>query len=180
MSERRLGSAAVVPAELDDIDRPVISLLAADARLSTRAIAREVGMSAGAISERIDRLEQRGVIVGYHAHIDLAALGYPIVAIIGLQIEHGHALIFEVMDRLMSVPFVQRIQMMTGEWDLLVELCVADHNQLRDLLLEQLWEIPGFRQSQTMISLETRGRPGGWAPPIASPGAGGGVALPAD
>jgi DNA-binding Lrp family transcriptional regulator len=167
MSERRAGRPwSAAPGELDEIDRQVITLLAADARLSARAIAREVGMSPGAISERIDRLEQRGVITGYHAQIDLAALGYPIVAIIGLQIEHGHALLSEVMDRLLEVPYVQRIQMTTGEWDLLVELCVADHNQLRQLLIEQLWEIPGFRHSQTMIGLETRVRPGDWAPPM--------------
>lgn len=180
MTERRIVRPGTGPSELDAVDRKVISLLAADARLSTRAIAREVGMSAGAISERIDRLEQRGVIVGYHAHLDLAALGYPIAAIIGLQLEQGHPLIFEVMDRLMRIPYVQRIQMMTGEWDLLVEVCVADHDQLRNLLLEQLWEIPGFRHSQTMISLEARTRPGGWALPMTPSSADSVVALSSD
>ena len=141
------------------MDLAILRLLAEDARLSARAIAREVGMSPGAISERIDRLQTRGVITGYCATISMAALGYPIRALIGLQVSHGAAVFSEVVDLLMEVPQVGRVQVVTGEWDLLVEVQVRDHDDLRDVLIQRIWSIPGFRHSQTMVMLEERLRP---------------------
>ena len=144
---------------LDEVDLAILRLLVEDARLSARAIAREVGMSPGAISERIDRLQTRGVITGYHASISLASLGFPIRALIGLQVVHGAAVFSEVVDRIMEVPQVRRVQIVTGEWDLLVEVQVRDHDDLRDVLIRGIWSIPGFRHSQTMVMLEERARP---------------------
>lgn len=152
-------------ARLDSVDRHILQLLVEDARRSTRAIAREVGMSPGAISERVARLEREGIITGYHAALDISALGYPIVALIGLEVEHGREPFSGMIDQLLAVPSVRQVQVVTGEWDLLLEVVVRDHDELREVLLEQIWSIPGFRHSQTMMLLEVRGRPGagGWA-----------------
>lgn len=147
------------PPRLDQIDLRILELLVTDARMSTRAIAREVGMSPGAISDRIDRLECSGVVTGYHASLDLTALGFPIVALIGLQVQHGQGALSEMIDELMAVPSVRRVQVTTGEWDLLLEVIVRDHDELRSVLLEGIWSIPGFRHSTTMMRLELRERP---------------------
>src|ERR1700716_1947915 len=63
--------AMTEPRPVDEIDQQIITLLTGDARLSARAISRELGMSPGAISERIDRLETGGIITGYHASVDI-------------------------------------------------------------------------------------------------------------
>ena len=57
-------------AVVDEVDRRILELLERDARLSARAIARQIGMSPGAVSERVERLQARGVILGYHAHVN--------------------------------------------------------------------------------------------------------------
>ena len=63
-------------AHLDDVDRRLLSLLAADARVSQRKLARELHMSPPAVGERIARLERAGVIRGYTVSIGWASLGY--------------------------------------------------------------------------------------------------------
>src|SRR5215208_6027446 len=94
MAERHLADRAArdeAVADLDHIDRQILRLLAADARLSMRAIAREVQMSPSAIAERLTRMEEQRVILGYHARINPAALGYRLEAIVGLQTRQGPA-----------------------------------------------------------------------------------------
>jgi DNA-binding Lrp family transcriptional regulator len=159
----RLGSADVsTTIELDEVDRRIVEVLAGNARLSTRAIARELGMSAGAISERILRLERNGVITGYHAAVDPSALGFGMLAIVALQTDQD-PLLAQSLDRLMEIPEIEAIHVVTGRWDLVVEIRVRDQEDLRRVILEKLWKIPGFRHSETMMSLETRRHEGGWA-----------------
>jgi DNA-binding Lrp family transcriptional regulator len=160
MAKRDAGEQHTQTGQLDAIDARILELLVADARLSTRAIAREVGMSPGAISDRVARLERAGVITGYHASLDISALGFPIVALIGLEVEHGRGPFSEMIDELMAVPSVRKVQVVTGEWDLLIEVTVRDHDELREVLLGDIWSIPGFRHSQTMMLLDVRRRPG--------------------
>jgi len=65
---------------LDDVNRRLLYELQANPRVSMSALARQVGMSAPAVTERVQRLEQAGVITGYRVEIDPAALGLPVAA----------------------------------------------------------------------------------------------------
>jgi Lrp/AsnC family leucine-responsive transcriptional regulator len=65
---------------LDDVNRRVLYELQANPRVSMSALARQVGMSAPAVTERVQRLEQAGVITGYRVEIDPTALGLPVAA----------------------------------------------------------------------------------------------------
>jgi Lrp/AsnC family leucine-responsive transcriptional regulator len=65
---------------LDDVNRRVLYELQANPRMSMSALARQVGMSAPAVTERVQRLEQAGVITGYRVEIDPTALGLPVAA----------------------------------------------------------------------------------------------------
>jgi DNA-binding Lrp family transcriptional regulator len=156
--------AMTEPRPVDEIDQQIITLLTGDARLSARAISRELGMSPGAISERIDRLETGGIITGYHASVDIAALGFPMRAIIGVAVERGGDALTTVVEELMTVRNVQTVKLVTGAWDLLVEIVVRDNAQLREILLETIARVPGVTSTQTMINLQTRQRPGSWSP----------------
>ena len=70
---------------IDEIDRHLLVLLSRDARLSLKELAGAVGLSSPSVSERIRRLEERGVILGYAAEIDPVALGYQMEAIIRVK-----------------------------------------------------------------------------------------------
>jgi DNA-binding Lrp family transcriptional regulator len=171
---RRSTSHAV---DLDETDRELLLLLARNARLSVRELARRIQMSPGAVADRIARLEEHGVIRGYHTLIDPAALGYGLEAIIALQVEQGPSM--EVMlDRVMSIPEVEAAQVVTGPWDLVVRIRVRDHQHMRAVVFDKIWKIPGFRHSETMVSYETRERPGGWNVALALAQAGTAVSSP--
>jgi DNA-binding Lrp family transcriptional regulator len=154
------------PIELDDVDRRILGLLVQDARLSARAIGREIKMSPNAVSERLERLQQKGVIRGYFAELDPKALGFGMLAIIGLQTRHGPATIDETINKILEVPEVEAVHIVTGQWDLVLEIRVTDQDHLRRVLLKGIWELKDFRHSETMIALASYTRHGSWAPPV--------------
>jgi Lrp/AsnC family transcriptional regulator, leucine-responsive regulatory protein len=147
-------SARPAPA-LDDVDRHIVAALCEDARRSHREVARLVGMSPGAISERVQRLERAGVLRGYHADVDLAALGIGVEAFLGVQVAQGPP-VADAMATLHEVPEVVAVHLVTGRWDLLVRVRVRDHAHLRDLLVGQVWRTPSFRHSETLVVLDQR------------------------
>jgi DNA-binding Lrp family transcriptional regulator len=155
------GRRADGPVDLDEIDRAILMLLAENARHSVRELSRRIQMSPGAVADRIARLEERRVIRGYHTQIDPAALGYGLEAIVALQTEQGPS-IEVTLDRLMAIPEVEAVQVVTGPWDVIARVRVQDHQHLRRVVFDKVWKIPSFRHSETMISYETRERPGGW------------------
>jgi DNA-binding Lrp family transcriptional regulator len=67
-----------------------------------------------------------------------------------------------LLDRVMAIAEVEAAQVVTGPWDLVVRIRVRDHQHMRAVVFEKLWQISGFRHSETMVSYETRDRPGGW------------------
>ena len=75
--------------DLDDVDRQILKLLRDDARLSAREIGRRIGVSAGTVGTRVRRLEHSGVIRGYRAVVEPAAVGRPLGFMVGLQIAQG-------------------------------------------------------------------------------------------
>src|SRR5581483_8917359 len=107
-------------------------MLAEDARLSTRAIARAVGMSPTGVSERLARMHNRGVIRGYHADIDPTALGWAVEAIIGI-ISQQVDILQSLVIHLMTLPEVITACIVTGRWDILLSVRARSNQALRDV-----------------------------------------------
>lgn len=91
----------------------LLRLLRADPRMTVSALARRVGMSAPAVRERLQRLEEAGVIKGYHLEIDPAALGYPIAIVIRVRPMPGK--LTKVAELAESLPQVVECHRITGE-----------------------------------------------------------------
>ena len=72
---------------MDEKDLQILTILQSDARTSNAAIARRLGMAASAVLERIRKLEQRGVLLGYHARLDPDALGSGLLAFVHVQVD---------------------------------------------------------------------------------------------
>ena len=70
---------------MEDIDRTIVGLLAADGRMSFTDLGRETGLSTSAVHQRVRRLEKRGVITGYRALVDPEALGLPMTAFVSIK-----------------------------------------------------------------------------------------------
>lgn len=150
-----ISDFAVAPsprAPLDETDMRLLRLLSEDARQSQRALARELGMSAPAVGERIARLERQGVVTGYAACLDWSALGYPttvyLTVVAVLDYEQG-----QIMQALSEIAEVEEIMLVTGDIDLLVRVRVRDYTHLRDLLLNRIWHIEGIQRTETSMTL---------------------------
>ncbi|MFE6057493.1 Lrp/AsnC family transcriptional regulator [Streptomyces sp. NPDC056431] len=70
---------------LDELDWAIIEQLQQEARISLSELGRRVNLSSSATTERVRNLESRGVITGYHAVVDLAKAGYPVLAVVRLK-----------------------------------------------------------------------------------------------
>jgi DNA-binding Lrp family transcriptional regulator len=118
-------------------------------------------MSNGAISERIDRLERLGVIEGYRAIINPSALGFGMEVIVALRTDQGPSL-EDALGQLSEIPELESVRVVTGEWDVILSLRVRDHRHLTDLVLSQVWKVPGFRHSETLLVLDARRGKADW------------------
>lgn len=139
--------------DLDETDRAILRLLQSDARIPFSEIAREIEMSSATVHDRVKRMEEAGVIRGYHADIDPKAVGYGITAIVGLRVEQGRE--EEALDRLAELDGVQELDLTTGEWDIVMRVYAENTEALRELMFDRIAEMEGFSRSQTMVVLGT-------------------------
>ena len=145
------GEAGQAPS-LDRHDLAILRLLVGDARLSQRAVAREVGMSPPAVADRIARLERAGVIRGYRAQVDRGLLGSALVVYVGVvSVQGGDQP--AVVRALRKLSEVEDVHVVTGPKDLLVRLRVRDHEHLKTVLFDRIWSLPGIDRTETYISL---------------------------
>lgn len=102
-----------VEKELDPTDLSMIEILQQDGRVSVSELGRRVGLSQPAASERLKRLEERGVISGYRAIVDPAAVGLGMMAVIRLRTSHEH--IRPCLKQFSEMPEIIEILRLTGE-----------------------------------------------------------------
>jgi Lrp/AsnC family leucine-responsive transcriptional regulator len=139
---------------LDDIDRKLLLALSQDGRRPAAALAKELGLSRQAITERLRDLETRGVIRGYRADVDPAALGLEVRAQIRLAMDGAASAgkEREVIRRLRASPLVQSVFRVSGE-DCFVAQVVCRH--IENTLLAELKATLAIQSSRTAFVLET-------------------------
>lgn len=118
---------------IDFIDRAILDHLAANARATFGVIGKQVGLSAPAVKRRIDRLEQRGVILGYTVVLDHSLLERPLEAFIELRFT-GDARVDAIASIGEGIPQVQAVFTMAGDPDALVWLRVSDVHDLKRVI----------------------------------------------
>jgi len=141
--------------KLDDVDLKILHYLVQDARISQRALARAVGMSAPSVADRIGRMEAAGAIRGYHAQLDYAALERPMTVVIEVTSERSSTQP-ELAKRLVEMPEVERVDIVTGSADLVLRLRVRDQAHLNQVLFNNLLlTSPDIRHTETYLCLTT-------------------------
>lgn len=138
--------------EVDESDLALLRALAMDARQSQRALARAIEMSPPAVADRLARLERSGAIRGYRVDIDWAALGFPVVVYLAVTAGPGMDL-SEIIRAISALPEAEDMSVVTGGLDLLVRLRVRDHEHLRELLFNKVFQINGVQRTETFLSL---------------------------
>lgn len=138
---------------MDDVDRRLLTALLADARTSWAELARQVGLSAPAVQERVRRLERDGALRGTTARLDPATVGLGVSALVGLQQREGVDA-DDIVDRLRDVPEIEDCWFVAGEEAFVVKVRVADLDDL-DRTLRVLRHVPGVTRTRTTVVLNT-------------------------
>jgi len=120
---------------VEEINRKIIALLAADGRMSFTELARRTGLSVSAAQQRVRRLEQRGVIKGYSADISPEEIGLPLTAFVSIK-PFDPAAPDDAPDRLAHLTAIEACHSVAGDENYILKVRVASPRALEDLLQE--------------------------------------------
>jgi Lrp/AsnC family leucine-responsive transcriptional regulator len=117
---------------MDSVDWRILAELQADARLSQNELSRRVNLSAPSVAERVRRLSDAGVINGYSARVDPAALGRPVQAFVQLDCYGPRCILKD--SAVLDWPEILELHRVTGDGCSLLRVAVADIGQFQDLV----------------------------------------------
>ena len=138
--------------KLDQIDRQILAELQADGRMTNVELARRVGISAPPCLRRVRTLEEAGYIRGYHADVDVRALGFEVqvFAMVGLQRQAEQDLVaFE--ERCRGWPLVRECHMLNGEVDFILKCVAPDLSTFQSFLTRELTSAPNVASVKTSL-----------------------------
>lgn len=143
-------------AALDLVDRKILSILRNEGRLAINELATRVGLSASPCWSRVRRLEEVGVIQHYSAIIDHGSIGLEDIVFVEITLDkHDDRVLARFGDALAKIPEVIEANLVTGDYDYLVKVAVANTAHYERFLREKLYRIQGIRHSRSTFSLRT-------------------------
>jgi len=141
--------------ELDRIDRNILRTLQQNGRISFVELGDSVGLSTSPCLERVRRLEQAGYITGYTAVLNPTLLDAGLLVYVEISLEYTTPDIFErFRDAVKFIPQVLECHLVSGEFDFLLKVRIADMTAYRELLGEILHRLPGVRDSKSYVVME--------------------------
>jgi Lrp/AsnC family leucine-responsive transcriptional regulator len=139
---------------MDAIDKKILRALAQQGRLTNAELAEKVGLSPSPCWTRVKRLEQAGVIRGYAALLDQAALGLPDTVFIEVMMErHDEAQLRRFEEAVADIPEILECHLVTGEYDYVIKAAVGGTMGYERLLRDRLYRLPGVRHTRTAFTL---------------------------
>lgn len=138
---------------MDELDRNIIGLLGADARMSVATLARRLKVARSTIQARLERLETTGVIAGYTLKLGEGAREGRLRTSVLLTIEPRAQA--AILTRLKSIAEVERVFTTSGRFDLLLHVA-CPNTQVLDQVLDQIGAMTGVKSSESLIHLSTK------------------------
>lgn len=138
---------------LDKLDLSIIDEMMENAEISYAELGKKLFVSGGTIHVRIKKLEEFGIVKGRKLAVDLKLLGYDITAFVGIYLEKS-SLYDSVAEELKRIPQIIRLNYITGNYSMFLEVVCKDINQLRQVLHDGLQKIKGIERTETFISLQ--------------------------
>lgn len=139
--------------KIDNLDRKILEIVMNNARIPSKDVAMECGVSRAAIHQRLQRLQDINVITGSGYNVSSKALGYSTCTFIGISLVRG-AMYREVVPELEKIPEIVDCHFTTGPYTMLIKLYARDNEHLMDLLNNKIQMIPGVSGTETLISLD--------------------------
>ena len=138
---------------IDNLDKKILDIIMKNARIPSKDVAVECGVSRAAIHQRIQRMIDVGVIAGSRYVVNPKTLGYTTCTFIGLTLERG-SMYKTVVPELEKIPEVVEVHFTTGSYTMMIKLYARDNQHLMELLNGKIQHIPGVMATETLISLE--------------------------
>lgn len=139
--------------KIDNLDRRILEIVMRNARIPSKDVAMECGVSRAAIHQRIQRLIDLKVITGSGYNVNPKELGYATCTYIGVNLERG-AMYRNVVPEFEKIPEVVECHFTTGPYTMLIKLYARDNEHLMELLNDRIQNIPGVTGTETLISLD--------------------------
>jgi len=151
------------PIALDGVDHAILEALTDDARIPNNRLADRLGIAPSTCLARVRALVKNGVLRGFHADVDLAALGHPLQAMIAVRLTVHHREEIESFTRAVrELPGVLSVFHVAGVNDYLVWVAAADAQDLREFVVDHLATHPSVAHAETSLIYEHRRGPGPW------------------
>ncbi len=137
----------------DKLDYQIINEMMETAETSYADLGKKLFVSGGTIHVRIKKLQELGIVKGTKLNVDLKAMGYDVIAFIGIYLEKS-SLYDIIVKELKKIPQIVRLNYTTGNYSMFAEIVCKDISQLRYVLHDELQKIKGIERTETFISLE--------------------------
>ena len=138
---------------IDNLDRKILEIIMKTARIPSKDVAAECGVSRAAIHQRIQRMIDLDVITGSGYHVNPKVLGYSTCTYVGVRLEKG-SMYRQAVESLEQIPEVVECHFTTGPYTMLIKLFARDNQHLMELLNDKIQHIEGVMSTETLISLE--------------------------
>ena len=139
--------------KLDRLDKQILKLIAADARIPFLEVARACDVSGAAIHQRIQKLTNMGILKGSQFLIDPEKVGYETCAFIGLNLKNPEDF-DQVLGELKKIPEVTECHYTTGNFDMFIKIYAQNNHHLLTIIHDKLQPL-GLSSSETLISFHT-------------------------
>lgn len=139
--------------KIDNLDRKILGIVMKNARMASKDVAMECGVSRAAIHQRIQRMIDVNVITGSGYNVNPKALGYRTCTYIGINLERG-AMYKDVVPELEKIPEIVECHFTTGPYTMMIKLYARDNEHLMELLNDKIQTIHGVMGTETLISLD--------------------------
>lgn len=146
----RAYALGMLPTGIDELDGRLIRALAEAPRAGVLELARTLGVARGTVQARLDKLQQRGVVTGFGPDLEIAALGYEVLAFATLEIVQGR--LNDVVEHLRDIPEVLEAHATSGLGDLHCRVVARTNAHLQEVI-NRILEVQGISRSTTVIAL---------------------------
>jgi Lrp/AsnC family leucine-responsive transcriptional regulator len=141
---------------IDDFDRRILQMLQEEGRLSNTELAGRIGLSDTPCLRRVKRLEQEGIIQGYRAVLDRAAIGLGLTVFVGVKVDgHRDENATAIQEAFRQMPEVVSCHLVSGEADFLLQVVVPDLAAYERFLVGRLLKLPMVKDIRSNFAIRT-------------------------
>jgi Lrp/AsnC family transcriptional regulator, leucine-responsive regulatory protein len=142
--------------DLDSIDIKILQILQSEGKLSNTELADRVGLSATPCLRRVKRLEQEGIITGYRAELDRSKIGLGLTVLVDVKVDGPrNENSTKIQEVFRTMPEVLSCHLVSGEFDLMLEVAVPDLASYERFLLGNLLQLHIFKDIRSHVVIRT-------------------------